>query len=254
MRRWAVAALLVLWAASAIAAPARVQGGTSVDAVSCSGSSIASATVTIGASGAGNLLSGTVTWGDASTTTLASVTDNKSSTYTIQSRVAIAGDSQSGAIFWTNNTVSGITTVTVNFSPSVAFVRAVVDEYSGVDITATPLDNTQFNLRADLATANPTTANITTVVNGDLIYAGLLDATGGSGGTITAGSGFGLDTLGTGTCNVASEHQVQGAAASIAGAFTAGSSDYIIGVMAFKASGGAPPVVLHYLPMLGVGQ
>jgi hypothetical protein len=115
---------------------AKVQSGISAQL-----SGVNPATVTISASGPGNLLVVLPSL-EVSTTTVTSITDNAGNTY---SQVPNARASEeNGSSIWSDiwyapNTIAGATTVTINFSANATGGRVAVIEYSGVK-TSSPID------------------------------------------------------------------------------------------------------------------
>lgn len=104
--------------------------------------------------------------------------------------------------------------------------------------------------QANVGTASTGTSvssgSVTTTTDGQYIYAGGVLGS----GTFTVGSGFtdccGMNGQGHGT-----EYQIQGTQGSIAGTATAsGNTDWVFGVMTFKAAAGASSTPRHRKPLL----
>ena len=115
---------------------ALVIGQLQTSGASTAGSGGTSVAVTISATTAGDLLLVGIN-SDAST--LTSVTDNKSNTYTAASKVVSGGETY--AIYYAKNILAGATSVTVK--TSYGDTDVIVAEYQGMD-TAAPFDQTAF--------------------------------------------------------------------------------------------------------------
>jgi hypothetical protein len=189
-----------------------------------------------------NLLTLRMTYPHGST--ISSISDNKSSTYTLGVSADSAASGWESVLYYVPGAAAGITQITVNFSQSVADWHGAVEEYSGV-ATSSPGDGT-----CSSATTTPAnvqcSAAIVTGASGDLIVASTM-LVGGLGGnlcgntstSIAPGGSFVLDAADP-FCGDAEEEFVQSAAGSITPSFSvAGNSDaFNIVAMAFKASAG----------------
>jgi hypothetical protein len=192
---------------------------------------------------ANNLLTLRMTYPHGST--VSSISDNKSSTYTL----GVSADSGTSgwvtALYYIPGAAAGITQITVAFSASVADWHAAIQEYSGV-ATSSPGDGTC----SSTTTTPPTvqcTAAIVTGTSGDLIVASTM-LVGGLGSTmcgntstsIAPGSGFILDAADP-FCSDADEEFVQSSSGSITPSFsiTGNAEAFNIISMAFKPSAGA---------------
>ncbi len=202
--------------------------------ISADGGSGTTVTVTISAGAAGNLICGSVTWADPQT--LSNVKDNNGVTYNIVDNLDDAGDAKSMATFYLPNISGAPTSIIATFSASTTGTRIEVQEWSGV-VTTTPLDGHTIQQTSG---ATVSSGNITTTVDGDLIY-GSCDAAGGSDTTLTVGSGFTIGNNGSGVGLVicmADESQVQSVHGSIAATFgcSPSTATCLVAVMAFKAA------------------
>ena len=184
--------------------------------------------------GVGNLVYGFIQWDFGGSLNITSVTDDKGNTYTIADNVNNATDNQRMAAFYKENLTNAPKTISGNFASSASFARIEICEISGA-ATASAIDG--HTAQAEAASTSHSSGNITTTQNGDWIAGGAMSSNTGS--TITAGSGFTIDNSGGGavTLPMASEHQTQTTAGTIAGTFTFGTSARAVtAVMAFKAS------------------
>jgi|SRR5580704_1596034 hypothetical protein len=192
---------------------------------------------------ASNLLTLRMTYPHGST--ISSISDNKSSTYTLGISADSTGSGWETVLYYVSGAAAGITQITVNFSQNVADWHGAVEEYSGV-ATSSPGDGTC----SSTTTTPPNvqcSAAIVTGASGDLIVASTM-LVGGLGGnlcgntstSIAPGGSFVLEAADP-YCGDAEEESVQSAAGSITPSFSiAGNSDaFNIVAMAFKPSAGA---------------
>src|SRR5258706_11630309 len=105
--------------------------------------------------------------------------DNSSTTCTLADNNAVAytaidsvNDAGNGVIMYsfrspTGGVAGSPTSLTATFGGSVTFRGIVMQEWSGVDVSASPLDG--HNMATKASSATPTSNSITTTVNGDLI-------------------------------------------------------------------------------------
>ncbi len=180
--------------------------------------------------------------------TISSLSDNKSSTYTLG---ATADSGQwVTAIYYIAGAPAGITQITVTFSSSVGDWHGALQEYSGV-ATSSPVDATCSNH----STSVQCSGAIGTTATGDLIIASTIDV--GNGGnlcgstssSIQPGGSFMLDAADP-YCSDADEEFVQSSAGSITPSFSmAGNSHtFNIAAMAFKsAAAGTNPTGMYIL-------
>lgn len=199
---------------------------------------------------AGNLLTLRMTYPHGST--LSSITDNKSSTYTLGAS-ADSGGWVTG-LYYLAGAPGGISQINVNFSASISDWHASLQEFSGV-ASSGPADGS-----CSSSTTTPPTVQcgsaIVTSASGDLIVATTM-LIGGLGGnlcgstssSIQPGGSFVLDAADP-YCSDADEEFVQSAAGSVNPSFSiAGSSAAfnIVG-MAFKpAAAGTNPTGMYIL-------
>jgi hypothetical protein len=201
---------------------------------------------------AGNLLTLRMTYPHGAT--LASISDNKSSTYA----VGVSTDSGSGgwvtALYYVAGAAGGINQVSVSFSGSVSDWHASLQEFSGV-ATSAPGDGTCSSNTAIPATVQ-CSSSIVTGTSGDLVVATTM-LVGGLGGnlcgntssSIQPGGSFVLDAADP-YCSDADEEFVQSAAGAVTPSFSiAGTSaGFNIVGMAFKpAAAGTNPTGMYIL-------
>jgi hypothetical protein len=185
---------------------------------------------------AGNLMTLRITAPHGST--ISSITDNLSDSYTL----GVSVDSGSGgwvtAMYYLAGAPAGITMITVTYSGSVADWHGSVMEYSGV-ATSSPVDATCSNHSTTIACS----AAMTTTGTNDLIVASTIGL--GSGGMIwgntmtgvTPGGSFFFDAADT-QCSDADEEYIQPSPGSVTPSFTVtgNSESFNIVGMAFKAA------------------
>lgn len=196
---------------------------------------------------ANNLLTVRVTAPHGST--ISSVTDNLSQSYSPATTVDSGVGGWITAFYYKAGTAAGVTQITVTYSAAVADWHGAVEEYSGI-ATTTPVDN--------FCSAHSTTisCNITTTAANDLVLAttiGLgtqigwnrLSAT----GKFTAGIGFTFDAADT-QDSTADEELIQASAGTVATGFTVSGSSQsfnLIGVAFKAASAGTQPTGMYIL-------
>jgi hypothetical protein len=197
---------------------------------------------------AGNLMTLRLTAPHGST--ISSITDNLSDSYTL----GVSVDSGSGgwvtAMYYLAGAPAGITQITVTYSASVADWHGAVMEYSGV-ATSSPVDGTCSNHSTTIACS----AAMTTTGANDLIVASTIGLS--SSGMIwentmngvTPGGSFVFDAADT-QCSDADEEYVQPSPGSVTPSFTVtgNSESFNIVGMAFKAaSAGTNPTGMYIL-------
>ena len=196
--------------------------------------------VTLTSVAAGDLLVCAVTFDDAGGPTL-SVSDSVNGAWTSAGPL-IDGTgtlAQVQQIFYFAGSAAGSPVITATSSLSNQFGAIVAAAF--IPPATASLD--QETGQHVIGGTNPTSGNVTTTANGDLIFA----ATVVSGANPTAGSSF---TVLDSTANslLTDEWQVQASSGSIAGTFTSATSqDYVAQVATFKA-GGAVVVNPNLLP------
>src|SRR5215467_2175866 len=187
-------------------------------------STVTSQPITISAVGSGNIVTGTVEVFSGST--LSSVTDDKSNSYTV-----VPNDLGNGyyAFYSTGLITNGPTTITANFTSSPG-VFLTVDEWAPpASTTAIALDGHVYDASFVASPTDITGTAITTASSGDLVlsYSESNASIAGAGWTATSG----------GTSFIVSEFQVQSAAGSIAAAWNEVNA-YKLATFALAATGG----------------
>src|SRR3989304_161135 len=220
--------------------PAWVQDNTDSLADSDTASTIAA---TFGAAvAAGSLIFTWAGWGTGDVTPTCS--DSVNGAHTAYGKIWDAVNGQGHCAFYRANTGAGATTVTVSFGVSKQYKRMQIAEYSGVT-TSSPQDGN--TLRVQSGTTTPSSGNITTTVNGDLVFANIqnIDEGGSGSGTVTAGTGY-TEREQRGVWTGSMEDQVQASAGSIDGTWTLDAAKRCIcHIMAMKA---APPPPSNEIP------
>lgn len=180
-----------------------------------------------------------VTTSCVDTATTCTVKDNNNVSYTA---VDTVDDAANGVIMFTFRSPTGgvtgsPTSLTATFGASTSFLDIMAIEWSGVDVSASPLDG--HNMAAKATTTTPVSNSITTTVNGDAII-GSVVADSGPSGAITAGSGYTKRNDNAATVDAGDETQVQGTAGAITAGFTlANNVTTIIQITAFKNASSA---------------
>lgn len=220
-----------------------------------SGTSQTTWTFTVSAMTAGNLVCGAFTYSGSGAALTPTIVDNASSqnTYSIPSGCNVFDTANGNGIlgFQKVGINGGGTTFTVTFPSAVSFFRGEMLEVSG---GSAGLDASTSQLQTSITTGI-SSGNITPSASGDFLYGYSFLSTGGISGWATAGSGFTLENDGANgeTIGIADEQQTYNSVAAVAATFssTAPSSNYITGIIAFKAatSAGCP----HNLLTLGAG-
>ena len=170
--------------------------------------------------------------GGASTT--CTLKDNNNVSYTA---IDTVHDTTNTTMFYsfrspTGGVAGSPTSLTATFAGTPSFRGIVMEEWSGVDTSAAPVDG--HNMATKATSTTPTSNSITTTVNGDLIIGGVVADSGGS--TIAAGSGYTLRNHPTGP-DIGDESQVQITAGAITASFVFGTSQAsIVSIIAFKAA------------------
>jgi hypothetical protein len=188
---------------------------------------------------AGNLLVLKITYPSGST--VSSVTDNKSSTYTLGPTVTsnTGGNNWITSLYYTPGVAAGADLITVTFAANVSEFHFSAQEYSGV-ATSSPADGSCTGTGIEPISCS---AAITTTSNGDLIISAAVDAEnntnlcGDTSTAITPGGTFVLDAADP-YCSYGDAEFVQPTSGTITPSFTFGSNadDFNIVAMAFKAA------------------
>lgn len=216
----------------------RVQGVAPADSGASSASSVS---CTLGAAvGSGSDVLGMVSW-DSTGVTLSSVTDDKGNTYALEATVTNVADGQNYAAYSRTNITNAPITITANFSAGVDFRAVTAEEFSGGSTASTDERDGhtgQYQGTPGTGTDAVTSGNITTSVNGDLIWSGVgsraADSSPAIGTSFTNGSGM------QNNLRINTEYRTQSTAGSVAGTWTqsptpGGVSTFVI---ALKPSGG----------------
>jgi len=190
--------------------------------------------ITISASGAGDTL---IVAGCLSSST---VSDNKSSTYTV---IDTGG---TGRLWVADNVASGVTAVTI--TNTTVPMAGLVREYSGLKTSS--LDVHTVNSTTG---TNPTSGASSATTETPELVIGVFIA--GGSGTPTLGSGFAnLTTVNSLSFGVAIEDMTANTIAAQTANFNMASSTYSCYVAALKTVGGSAPATAGSLLLLGVGK
>lgn len=159
----------------------------------------------------------------ASSTTLTSVTDDKSNTYNVETNITASG--QTAFAFSLGNITNGPTTITITLGASSGFNSAVADEYSGALAASDPRDvhGGQTQNTPGTGADAYTSGNFTTTTNGDLLYGFTVTTNSATAiSNFVAGTGFTIRSRDTpaGLGDALSEDRVQASAGSTAATFT----------------------------------
>jgi len=218
--------------------PAFVQSATaSFD----NASNISSVTTNAITTTSGNLLVAAVTWDNGSNAT-ASMSDSKGNTWVAATtKQTDARHGQNMQSFYAKNISGGAShTVTATFSAGTVWVRLIVHEVSGLDISA-PLDQTAVN--NGLTGAAISVGPLTTTAVGEYIFAAAMDDGGNNAFAAVNGSGFTeRATAAQGDAEMQSQDTIQSSAGSISSPWAMSGTDAALAQMVtFKpATSGAP--------------
>jgi hypothetical protein len=168
--------------------------------------------------------------------TISSVTDNLSQSYSLATSVDSGAGGWVTALYYKAGTSAGVTRITVTYSAAVADWHGAVMEYSGV-ATSSPLDGTCSNHSTSIQCSSA----ITTSAPNDLVVATMI----GLGSaiewnrltTIAPGGSFIFDAADT-QCSDADEELIQATAGSVTPSFTVTGSSQSFNIVgaAFKAA------------------
>jgi hypothetical protein len=192
----------------------------------------------------GNLITVRITAPHGST--ISSITDNLSQSYSLATSVDSGSGGWITALYYKAGTVAGVTQITVTYSAAVADWHGAVMEYSNVS-TSSPVDATCSNHSTTISCSLTTTAPNDLVVSTMIGLGSTLEWNRLS--TITPGGGLFFDAADTQSSDADSE-VVQAAAGSITPSFTVtGSSQAfnIIGVAFKAATDGTNPTGMYIL-------
>jgi len=127
----------------------------------------------------------------------ATVTDSLSNTYTRVSDIAWDNsNSQATEVYVAYNITGGANTVTLTFVTARPYNRFIIAEYSGIQTTASPVDqhNNGFVLSGSTATDGISTGSVTTTSASETLLSIYQDTSEAPGtGTLSAGTNFALD-------------------------------------------------------------
>jgi len=201
-----------------------------------------SVSVTLGAAvTSGNMVRGSVTWGDATVGHLTSVTDDKGNAYNIVDKIADATEPAVFASFWLNNITNGPKTITANFSVSVGFDGIEASEFSGNDASTAVTGHAGQVQRSPGTGTNAIKTGSSFGASGDL-RSGATNTDDDGLPAVTIGTGYTQDNNDTGSghggdVNICSEYATAAGAADTT--FTVNSNTPVItvGVSFSPASG-----------------
>lgn len=183
---------------------------------------------------AGNTLIFAVRCGGDNTVT---VSDSKGNTWTENVHQVQSSDLGLLSVWSAPNCAAGANTVTFGFSTAVT-ARWVIAEYDGM-VTSNVFDVKTATDSAGSTSTTPTSGSATPTTNNSLVLG--VVATGGSQGTITAGSGYTLREAANATFRVALEDKIiTGTAAQTASFNFTGADITVTAVVIYKMQGTAP--------------
>ena len=205
------------------------------------------------AQSAGNLNAIAVGWND-SVATVRSVTDTKGNLYTLATGPATVSGQISQSLYYAKNIAAaavGANVVTVTFSAAAVAPDIRVLEYSGLDPTV-PLD---VVAPAGTGTnAAPATGSVSVPTATDLLFAAEIT----TGTTTKSGTGFTSRIITSPDADIAEDRILTAAGSYTATATLAGSSAWIIQMVAFKtATTVTPPPPTTYsitVPITGLAN
>jgi hypothetical protein len=180
---------------------------------------------------AGNLIIAFVRM--STTTQTVTLTDSAGNSYINAISQTQTTDGHQIYIFYAKNIGGGANTVKATFSAANNHPWLAIYEFAGLS-TSTPLDRTAHAQGTNAAANSGATAS-TTAPN-ELVFAGL-GTPNNYAGSITPGSGYGMQQQNTNLSRAASETAVVSSTGSYSGAFTAGSATNWSAVVATFASG-----------------
>lgn len=203
--------------------------------------SFSSSTVT------GNAIIVSLSWGAADSQITASDSQGNTFSNAVQRFDSATPDLQGCAILYAMNIKGGADTITVKFSPQVAWVTVAVHEYSGL---AGGLDVTAGSLGSG---TSPSSTSAITASNGDLIFGNVTEDINGKNDIYTAGSGFTKRIDLGASAGFADEDQVQSSAGSVAANWTLSPSGlkWVAVMAAFKALTVTGPHITSLNPTSG---
>jgi hypothetical protein len=227
-----------VWAASPISFLQAATGSSDGQSSSLSASAITTT--------AGNLLIAAVTW-DATSAGTVSLSDSKGNTWTAATtRQVDVRNKQALQIFYARNIAGGSTTVRAIPSPAASWVRLIVHEVAGADLTA-PLDQTTVNNAG--SGSSITVGPITTSASGEYVFTAAMNDGSTPSASFSAATGYTKRAVAASAHNeLASADQVQSAAGPVSSTWKLSSSSSSLAQMAsFKAGGASAPVITSFL-------
>src|SRR5574343_505010 len=164
----ALVALLLFVPAIAHAAISRVATQFAANPTNSAGATTLVYTLPAAVS-SGNALVGMVTWDCSGSTTVSTVADNQSNSYSVGTQYKDTSNGQCAQSFWRGNITNGPTTITVTFSGTSPWRGGVMQEYTGVAALTDPSDGNTGQYQSGPGTgANAiTTTAVTTTQAGD---------------------------------------------------------------------------------------
>jgi hypothetical protein len=182
----------------------------------------------------GNVVTGAINWtGSGGGAGAATVTDDKSNSYTVNPKLFDSGNGSYWATFFSTNAITNgpsVITATITGDPSVAFPAVLIDEWNGLGAGSTTQSSD-----VDSHGSSPLSVTLSNTT-GDLCVAYATAYSGGA--TLTAGSGM---TTAQNTSNFLAEWTTAGATSQVMGAaYTGAAAGYLYG-MSFTPSGSPPP-------------
>ena len=136
---------------------------------------------------AGDLLVAAVTWDTGAGSTV-SVSDSRGNAWTAATtRQLDSRNNQALQLFYARNIAGGLDTVKATPSPAAAYLRLVVHEVAGADLTA-PLDQTAVNNTGSGSSVS--VGPVTTSANGEYIFTAAMNDGATSSATFSAGTGY----------------------------------------------------------------
>jgi hypothetical protein len=148
-------------------------------------------------------------------------------------------DSHSVWIYYAANVIGGADTVTASFAASNAHPFLSIFEVSGLDLLC-PLDQTAAGTSGATASTAASTSPLTTTSANELLFA-IVGESSTAGPAVTAGTGFVLDQVNTGTSRAATETQIVSSIGTYAGTATlATAANWSMAMASFKAASTTP--------------
>lgn len=181
----------------------------------------------------------TVYIGYDSTATISTIADDKGNSYAVKNTITEATDAIKVSQAVLGNITNAPKTITVTFTGTIANSALSIAEWAGISAVADPSD--VFGGQAVNNSANPTSGNITTTVDGDLISG--MSTNGSTNVIYGVGSGFTLGqsngTFFASSASIAWEWLVQTTHGAIASTWVdATATNYAVEVLSIKPGAG----------------